>query len=406
MHRAIWKHALLVAAIAGGAHPAFGQTPSAGLAALSEDEQLFDSHLVAQQAQCTIACPPAYCPPNNCQPSPGAASPYSNLSPGQSPSGMPQMTSPNQVFAPGNVGSLSAGQGALGGENLVAASMMAGGYLDPAAPVTQFRLRYDNAQNNPFPDRGEYFYAKCGCFRQLGIDPNAQGPIGENTSVDYQDVRAYFEYAFDPKFSLFTELPVRFVDYTSTAALPALGSASGFADMNAGFKYAFIAEKDEYLTFQFKTYIPTGDSRQGLGTNHVSIEPAILYYRQLSDKWLFQSQFSEFTPIGVSSFASNVLSYGGGLGYIAYQGDSFTIIPMFETVGWTFLGGQKFNPQSGLSSASGDTIVNVKPGVRVGFGDTGPAMLQQQSIYAGFGIPVTNEKFYEQLFRVEYRILF
>jgi len=404
MQSAFWKPGFVAAAIAFGALPAAAQTPTPGLAALSEDELLFDSKLVAQQASCTVGCPPA-----NCLQTPGTASPYGGFSPAPATSAPQQMSTPDSVFSQGNVGSLSAGQGALGGENLVAASMMAGGYLDPAAPVTTFRLRYDIANNNPFPDRGEYFYAKCGCFRQIGADPDAAGPIGLNTSVDYQEIRAYFEYAFNPKFSLFTELPVRFVDYTSLPGLPSLGSSNGFADMTAGFKYAIVAEEDEYLTFQFKTYIPTGDSRQGLGTNHVSLEPAILYYRRLSENWLLQSQFSEFCPIGVDSYASNVLSYGGGLGYILYESDDVSVIPMLEMVGWTFLGGQKFDASSGgvdPESANGDTIVNVKPGVRVGLGDRGPAMMQTQSIYAGFGIPVTNEEFYEELFRVEYRILF
>ena len=400
MHRAYWKLALLAAAFACVAHPAFAESPSAGLAALTEEEQLFDTHLTAQPAQCTIVCPPGNCPPG-CPPLP-----YGNLSPGQSPTS-PQLTTPNQVFNPGNVGSLSAGQGALGAENLVAAANMGGGYLDPAAPVTMFRLRYDNAQNNPFPDRGEYFYAKCGCFRQLGLDPNANGPNGLNTAVSYQDIRAYFEYAFDTRFSVFTELPLRFVDYTSLPGLPTVGSANGFGDMNAGFKYAFIADADEYLTFQFRTYIPTGNSRDGLGTAHVSVEPAILYYRRM-ENWILQGQFSEFAPIAVTSYASNVVSYGSGLGYVMFEGDEVRVIPMLEVVGWTFIGGQKFNPLQGADSvsANGDTIVNVKPGVRVGWGEPGPASLQRQSIYAGFGIPVTGEKFYDQLFRVEYRILF
>ena len=76
-------------------------------------------------------------------------------------------------------------------------------------------------------------------------------------------------------------------------------------------------------------------------------------------------------------------------------------------VGWTFLNGQKFSPIYGQSSAAGDTIVNVKPGVRIGLGDApGPAMMQKHSIYAGFGVPVTNEQFYSDIFRLEYRILF
>ena len=320
---------------------------------------------------------------------------------GPNPNAPPNATPPNQSF-----GSLSAGQGLLTAQSDVAASLMPGGYLDPAAPVTMFRLRYDTAVNNKFPDRGEYLYAKCGCFNQA----NAHGPNGANTSVNYQDVRPYFEYALDPRFSVFTELPSRFVTFNSLPGTGGLGHEGGFADMNVGFKYAFIANPDEYLTFQFRTYIPTGDSTRGLGTHHVSLEPSLLYYKRLSDKWLLQGQLSEFAPIGVSSFASNVIEYGAGVGYWWYQGDSYSVMPTLEMVGWTFLGGQKFNPVANggnPSSASGDTIINIKPGVRIGLGEpVGPMSFQRQSIYAGFGLPITGDTFYSNLFRVEYRVLF
>ena len=153
-----------------------------------------------------------------------------------------------------------------------AAAMMAGGYLDPAAPVTMFRLRYDDAINNKFPDRGEYFYAKCGCFRSPALagnllDPNAKGPQGVNNSVSYQEVRPYFEYALTPKFSIFSELPFRFDSFdsqpTAVVSQTGLGNTGGLSDMNVGFKYAFIAEQDRCVTFQLRTYIPTGDSFQG-----------------------------------------------------------------------------------------------------------------------------------------------
>lgn len=355
----------------------------------SSDERLFDSLLLNQVPESYAPAAPIC--PDSAMPSPQA------------------LSDPGSVFEPApSAGFLQAGQGALTAQNSVAAALMPGGYLDPAAPVTMFRLRYDVANGNDFPDRGEYFYAKCGCFRQLNIDPNANGPGGINTSVDYQDVRPYFEYAFNARFSVFTELAVRFVDYNSLPGLPALGSAGGFSDMNVGFKYAFIAQEDEYLTFQWRTYLPTGDSLRGLGTHHVSIEPSLLYYRRLSDRWLLQGQLTSFTPIGVSAFASNVLQYGGGVGYILLQGELATVIPTLEMVGWTFLGGQKFSPTNGgLQSASGDTIVNVKPGVRIGLGNApGPMMMQRQSIYAGFGIPITSDQFYNDLFRVEYRFVF
>ncbi len=310
------------------------------------------------------------------------------------------------------LGAFGAGQGALTGQNTVAAAVSPGGYLDVAAPVTQFRLRYDDALNNKYPDRGEYFYAKCGCFRDAKLDPNAKGPSGINDSVNVQDLRAYSEYAFSPRVSVFAEVPLEWIHFQTGAGdgkgTTSPGNSAGLGDINAGFKYAFIARPDEYLTFQFRTYIPTGDSYQGLGTAHVSLEPSLLYYRRMSDRWILQGQFSEFTPIGGSNFASDVLQYGAGVGYILVRGQRFVVTPTVETVGWTFLGGYKFNPQDGgQRSASGDTIVNIKPGVRVGFGDVNaPAGQQRQSLYVGWGHAVTSQQFYADIFRMEYRVLF
>lgn len=388
-----------------------------------QDEKLFDTQLLAQnQPSCTNAQPGSTMqPPQPLQmpaPNDNMSGPPSTDNLNQPSNNTFNQPSPNVFNQPSGAGNLSAGQGALTAQNSIAAAMNVGGYLDPAAPVTTFRLRYDDAINNRFPDRGEYFYAKCGCFRDPALAPGpandqrAKGPQGINNSVDSQDVRSYLEYAFNPKISVFAELPFRFLNFNSSP-IPAgstqtnLGSEAGLSDMNVGFKYAFVAEQDRYFTFQLRAYLPTGDSYNGMGTGHYSLEPSLLYYRRLSDRWLLQGQFSEFTPVSVTGFASNVLQYGGGLGYIAYQGPNATVVPTFEMVGWTFLGGQKFSPSTGLESASGDTIINAKPGVRIGFGNSpGPMMMQQQSVYAGFGIPVTNDQFYSNLFRVEYRVLF
>ena len=305
------------------------------------------------------------------------------------------------------------GTGSLDNPNTFAAANSVGGYLDPAAPMNTFRLRYDNGKNSNYPDRGEYFYPQCGCFRAVG-DPRAQGPDGVNRGVNFQQIKTYIEGAFSPRLSVFTELPATFVNYDvdpGDANFPGAdspGYTSGFGDMTAGFKYALLAEPDHFITFQLKTYIPTGDSYAGLGTGHVSIEPGILYYNKLGDRLIFQAELKDWQGLGVSSYASNVVEYGAGLGYIAVLHDNYSITPVIEMVGWTFIGGEKFNPGVGApESASGDTIINVKPGVRFGFGgDSSLVGLQRHSIYAGWGHAITSDRLYEDLFRLEYRWLF
>src|SRR5436309_3126018 len=124
--------------------------------------------------------------------------------------------------------------------------------------------------------RAEFFYAKCGCFRNaIPPDPNAAGPPLTETRVDYQDFASYLEVAYNNRVSGFVEIPVRLLNPERN------NNTSGLADMNAGFKVAMIACEDTVFTFQFRTYIPTGDSDRGLGTDHVSLEPGLLLRQRL-----------------------------------------------------------------------------------------------------------------------------
>src|SRR6266481_6619817 len=92
---------------------------------------------------------------------------------------------------------------ALGGETVALADRSAVGYIDPAIPMTQFRLRYDAAYRDNRPDRAEFFYPTSGCFKIAGLDPRAPGPPLAETRVDYQDISSYFEYAPTKTFSGF-----------------------------------------------------------------------------------------------------------------------------------------------------------------------------------------------------------
>ena len=63
-----------------------------------------------------------------------------------------------------------------------------------------------------------------------------------------------------------------------------------------GFKYALIANPNQYYTFQFRTYVPTGDSYQGLGTGHASLEPALLVFQRLTDRLYFSGEVPRLDP--------------------------------------------------------------------------------------------------------------
>ncbi len=147
--------------------------------------------------------------------------------------------------------------------------------------------------------------------------------------LNYQEVATYLEYAPTQRFSGFIELPARFIQ-------PVLGSGtSGFSDLNLGFKYALIANPNQYYTFQFRVYAPTGDSYQGLGTGHPSLEPALLVFQRLTERLYFSGEVRDWIPVAGSDFAGNVIRYGVGLTYNIVLTDHLRIAPVNEVVGWS-----------------------------------------------------------------------
>ena len=306
-----------------------------------------------------------------------------------------------------------------GGAALGAGTFSATGYIDNAIPFTNFRLRFDAAYDDNRPDRANFFYAQCGCNNGL----HGPGPNKPETRVDYQDLSSYLELALDNRASAFIEVPVRFLNPEQNA------NASGLSDINAGFKYALIASPDTFLTFQLRTYFPTGEVSSGLGNGLYSLEPALLWHEQMG-RFGLDTEFRDWIPLTTdkfrdgSDFAGNVTRYGVGLSYLALNNPRFRIIPVVEFVGWTVLSGKETEVASvaasnlllmgvmtpGLANvrnAAGDTIVNAKVGVRFGFGsfqETG--FLSRSDLYVGYGRALTGDVWYKDILRVEYRILF
>jgi hypothetical protein len=265
------------------------------------------------------------------------------------------------------------------------------GYIDSAVPMDQFRFRFDAAYRDHRPNRAEFFWPKGG--------PGQPGPLRAETSVDYQDLNSYLELAVNPSLSGFVEAPVRFVNPEVNP------NAAGFADMNAGFKWAFLNGEDWLATFQFRTYIPTGNAHRGLGNDHVSLEPALLLNLQLTERLLLEGEFRWWAPIGGTDFAGDILRYGVGLSYGERCADRFWLTPVVELVGWTVLDGQVSFARPGVADgvvvedASGQTIVNIKFGVRMGLGEVA-------DLYTGYGRTLTGNNWYKDTFRVELRLLF
>jgi len=275
-----------------------------------------------------------------------------------------------------------------------------GGYIDNAVPATQFRLRYDSAYDSNRPDRGGFFYAQCGCFQS----PGAIGPPLPERRVDFQELNAYMEYAFTPRFSLFANIPVRFINPDQNR------NAAGLGDMSFGGKLAILATEQRILTAQLRVITPTGEATDGLGTGVTWLEPGLLFQQQLSDRWQLFGQLKDQLYLErLSDFNGNLLTYGLGTSYVVANGCWGYVAPVGEVVGWTVLGGQQLNPDAGVAeSADGDTIVNAKIGLRIGFGasELGKPFPSKSDLYIGYGRALTGDVWYKDMFRIEFRRFF
>jgi hypothetical protein len=262
------------------------------------------------------------------------------------------------------------------------------GYIDPAIPGTYFRLRYDAAYDFPTPNRGEFFYARSG---SPGL------PLPE-TRIDYQELSGHVEYAPWEQFSVFVNVPFRFLNPVVNE------NHTGLSDVDAGCKYAFLWDPDLVLTGQLRVYAPSGDVSRGLGTGHASIEPALLNYARWTERLATEAELRYWTAVGgTEGFAGSLVRYGIGVEYQVYKTENWIVAPVAELVGWTFLSGASGSLLSTgeviSTPAAGDTIVNAKLGVRFKLRDFG-------SVYAGYGRCLTGDSFYRDVLRLEWRVQF
>jgi hypothetical protein len=294
-------------------------------------------------------------------------------------------------------------------------------YIDDAIVGSQVRIRFDAGFHDSAPDRAEFFYPQCGCSNRA---PGPDFP-GASNNINFQQLYLQAEYAPVSRVSIFTEVPFRWItpqtfitNSFDPPEVPSNRTNSGISDVRAGIKLALAASPNYSLTVQFKAYFPSGNGSQGLGTDHYSIEPSLLYFQRLSQRWAVESQIGDWHPIGgsmgiafgaqaPSSFASEVLFYGVGPSYQLIDRKHIKLAPVVELFGWYVLGGLQtvtfpFSSceNGGCSSDAGGTnVINIKFGVRTSIGN-------HNSFYVGFGQAVTHSVWYEHIVRAEYRYSF
>lgn len=277
------------------------------------------------------------------------------------------------------------------------------GYIDSAIVRNQVRFRADASYDSPTPYRAEFFYPKCRCPINGVIDPSAPGPPLAETGVDYQEFSLYAEsLMIGDLISGFIEIPFRLINPEINA------NTGGLSDINLGFRAALLIDSDRYLTFQLRTIVPTGDGSRALGTEHVTLEPGVLFMKRCRNGTILEGELRDYIPIGGTVWAGNVLRYGLGISQAWFDDGSLTIAPVFETVAWSVLGGRvskNVGTTAELVEGAETTIVNSKLGIRFSLA---PKCCRSgsNSLYVGYGRSLTGARWYSDTIRAEYRLAF
>jgi hypothetical protein len=231
-------------------------------------------------------------------------------------------------------------------------------YADPVRPVTQTRLRYDGLLNLQHLDRAEFLFARFNTTpMQLVfpgtpcVQPNVpgRGVTGIPDRADMHLLSFYTEVAPTPRFSMFVELPYRRDEFHDSGLVtPGPCDKSGLGDMNVGVKTLLLDCDLVQLAFQFRSYLPTGDPGNGLGTGHTALEPSLLFALKLTHDWYVQGQMAYWFSLGGDP------NYQGTVWWndVSLNGVLCRILPGVELVGtfeisdWSFLDGAYTNTNS------------------------------------------------------------
>ncbi|HQR05720.1 MAG TPA: hypothetical protein PLN21_02805 [Gemmatales bacterium] len=268
-------------------------------------------------------------------------------------------------------------------------------WQDTVRPQTYTTFRYDSFRNLSAPRIVEYYMPR------KSVNASVK-------TLDMNELTMYQEVASD-RASIFTSMPYRTIEFpnpdaTMSTAHPTVHNA-GFGDLTIGTKSLLLDCELLQFTFQFKTFIPTAPAASGIGTGHVSLEPAFLLSLKLFDHTYLQSEVAYWIPIGGDSLWNGpVTSYHLSINQVLMDKGPWQVIGTAEINGWTFShgfvdGSPDDNDallQSG-TSASSKTYANVGPGLRIVYCD---------HIDVGFGYAhaITDQYMGQNWYRGELRI--
>lgn len=270
-------------------------------------------------------------------------------------------------------------------------------FTDTVRPQTYTRWRWDSGHDLTQPERAEYVWARPGVL-------GGRGPQNIENRVQYDTLSLYQEIA-SGNFAFFIEA-------TYLGVNPDINPGhSNFGDMNLGTKSLLIDCELLQLAFQFRTYIPTGSSRNGLGTGHTSLEPSLLSSVKVTDTTYIQSQVAYWIPVGGDqTFEGAVWHYGTSLNHEWWKRGPLALIGTFEFDGYTFTDGAVANrdlaavmPPPGSNrdlytqGANNETYAYLGGGLRL-------VICDKYDIGFGATFALTHDHFADQMYRTEFRV--
>jgi hypothetical protein len=266
-------------------------------------------------------------------------------------------------------------------------------FADYARPRTVTRLRYDNLEAMTRPDRNQYWI-------QGVVPTRSNGRRINNPRARLQEFYVYQEAAAG-RGSFFIEYPYRQINQSWAP------TQAGFSDLNFGIKSLLFDCELLQVTFQFRTYTPTGNALLNLGTGHFSLDPSILTSLKLGPDTYFQGQFGNWIPLAGNQYlAGGVFYWLMSLNQVLYYctPDS-PLIGTLELDGWSFENG-------GYTAAilPGKTPLYAEKGGGVSYFNIGPGLRQSVCNRLDFGGALTwsttSYHWAQPWFRFEMRILF
>jgi hypothetical protein len=285
-------------------------------------------------------------------------------------------------------------------------------FVDSARPVTQMKLRWDSGFDLKDPDRAEFYWAREGVNQQaIPVCGNTggfgKGPKCIPSTIDYESLTLVMEAAAGPA-GIVIETPYEHYDPNIGAANALVSGSnccpvSGFEDIKIATKAMLLDCELMQLTFQFKTYIPSGSFGKGLGTGHVSLEPSLLYTVRVSPETYVQGQLSYWIPLGGDSvYESDIFHCHMSLNHVLWcPCPGVKVVGTAEINEWSVCYGEYTIPDFGLNGkpvagSAEATMVSAGPGIRAFFCD-------KIDLGVGTAFALTGNHWEEELIRAEFR---